>query len=323
MMTCRSSNSRGSALLTVLWISAALSAIAFSLANTVRGETERVSTDLDSLRAYYLAAGAVERAAVEKLWTIWFPGRNQPMEPGWIDYAFPTGVARVEIIPETSKLDVNTVPDGRLAALLAALGVEPGRAQTIVRGIMARRNGTAVLNPVPAGPSFSPQAASFQEIEELLSVPGVTPEIFYGTYVPAAEGVQAGPARLVRRGGLIDCLSVYGTGSSVEANTADPAVLAAIGVPPDGIRMLLELRSRVRIDIPRLGQLGQYLGAAAGQLRIDGNTVYIFRATARVRLANGQISDVRRTAAARVKYMPAGYDDWMDVLRWYDTAWSN
>jgi len=43
---------RGGALLAVLWLSAALAAIAFSLANTVRGETERASTAVDGLRSY-------------------------------------------------------------------------------------------------------------------------------------------------------------------------------------------------------------------------------------------------------------------------------
>ena len=43
------------ALLMVLWISAALAAVAFSLANTVRGETDRTSTELDEVRGYYLA----------------------------------------------------------------------------------------------------------------------------------------------------------------------------------------------------------------------------------------------------------------------------
>jgi len=46
---------RGSALLAVLWLSAALGAIAFSLAATVRGEIEHTSTTLDGTRAYYLA----------------------------------------------------------------------------------------------------------------------------------------------------------------------------------------------------------------------------------------------------------------------------
>src|SRR6267142_2479251 len=58
----------GSALLMVLWLSAALSAIAFTVANTVRSETERTSTAVDSLRAYYLATGAVDRALRYLLW---------------------------------------------------------------------------------------------------------------------------------------------------------------------------------------------------------------------------------------------------------------
>src|SRR6185436_9341801 len=52
---------RGSALLAVLWLSLALSAIAFSLASTVHGETERTATGVDGLRSYYLATGALER----------------------------------------------------------------------------------------------------------------------------------------------------------------------------------------------------------------------------------------------------------------------
>ena len=55
-------NQRGSALLAVIWLTAALSAIAFTVANTVRAETERTSTEVDSLKAYYLATGAIDEA---------------------------------------------------------------------------------------------------------------------------------------------------------------------------------------------------------------------------------------------------------------------
>src|SRR5260370_26864689 len=68
---------RGSALLMVLWISAALAAVAFSLANTVRGETDRTSTAIDEIRGYYLASGAVYRAAVELLWSVTFRGERK------------------------------------------------------------------------------------------------------------------------------------------------------------------------------------------------------------------------------------------------------
>jgi hypothetical protein len=42
-----------------------------------------------------------------------------------------------------------------------------------------------------------------------------------------------------------------------------------------------------------------------------------------VRLANGQLSDMKRTVAAQVKYMPASYATPIHILRWYDATWSN
>ena len=102
--------SRGSALLAVLWLSAALAAIAFSLSSTVRGETERTSTAVDGLRSYYLASGAIERASLELLWTITNPTQRKiPRGSAAVDYSFPSGVAHVEIVPEAAKLDVNKV----------------------------------------------------------------------------------------------------------------------------------------------------------------------------------------------------------------------
>src|SRR5271170_6858871 len=56
---------RGSALLMVMWMSAALAAIAFSLAVSVRGETDHTTTTVDDLRTYYLATGAIQRALMD------------------------------------------------------------------------------------------------------------------------------------------------------------------------------------------------------------------------------------------------------------------
>jgi general secretion pathway protein K len=309
----------------VLWISAALAAISFSLANTVRGETERTSTVLDEVRGYYLATGAVDRAAVELLWAVSYQGERKIKEgAAWVDYTFPTGVAHVELIPETAKLDVNFVPPDQLMRLVIALGVEPGQAMEVTQGIVARRGGAGgTLSPAP-GPSFSGPAASFQEVEELLSVPGITPEIFYGTYVPAQGNPAAGEPRLIRRSGLVECLSVFGSKGQVDANTADPAVLSAIGLTPDGIQILLSQRRAEPLTPDRLAQLTPMLGSGAQFLRLQSNSMLTIRATARVRLPNGQLSDMRRTVAATVKYMPYGaYDPPLHILRWYDTTWSN
>src|SRR4051812_29927146 len=99
-------NQRGGALLAVLWLSAVLAAIAFSLANTVRGETERTSTLSEGVRSYSPATGALERALA---YIEWGPAHKYPdgtpryFEPGMarMNFTFPTGVATVELIPES------------------------------------------------------------------------------------------------------------------------------------------------------------------------------------------------------------------------------
>jgi general secretion pathway protein K len=315
----------------VLWISAALAAVAFSLANTVRGETDRTSTEIDEIRGYYLASGAVDRAAVELLWSVTFGGERKIKQgAAWVDYTFPEGVAHVELIPETAKLDVNFIPPERLMRLVMALGVEAGQASEITRAIVARRTpgggaggGPGAAFSLAPGSSFPAAGASFQEIEELLSVRGITPELFYGTYVPAQGDPGPDQPRLIRRSGLVECLSVFGSKGQVDANTADPAVLTALGLTPDVVQFLLRLRRAAPLTQAGLNQLAPMLGPAAQFLRLEGNSIITMRATARVRLANGQLSDMKRTVAAQVKYMPPNYTPPIHILRWYDTTWSN
>jgi general secretion pathway protein K len=316
---------RGSALLSVLWLSAALSAIVFSLASTVRGEGERTSTALDGLRSYYLAVGAVQRARIELLWSVQFPNRRPiPQGATVLDYQFPSGRARVELIPEASKLNVNEVPVQDLNRLIVALGIEPGRAQEIAAAIddyrRAPEGGSRFdQHYLSLTPSFQAPHASLQEIEELLLVKGVTPDIFYGTYVP---GDGAGP-RLVPRGGLIECLSVYGSKDKVDANTATPAVLTAIGLSRHTITALLERRRTKPLTQAELGGFMESVGGSADRLRTEGNSIITIRATAQLQLPNGELSDLRRTVSAVTKYMQPGADSAVEFLRWYDTAWSN
>jgi general secretion pathway protein K len=320
----RGIGSRGSALLTVLWISAALAAVAFSLANTVRGETDRTSTEVDELKSYYLAVGAVDRATVEVLWSAAYQNSFIPKGASFVDYTFPTGVAHVELIPETSKLDVNNAPPEQLVRLMGALGIPGGTAMQIIGGIMAHRpGGGGAGSSLPSIPSFPGQQTSFQEIEELLQVRGVTPDIFYGTYVPVAGKPEPGQPALVRRSGLVDCLSVYGSRDRVDVNTADAAVLQAVGVPPAAVQMILRERKGHSFTQAQLDGLMPNLGPGGGMLRREGNSILTIRATARVKLANGQLSDLKRTVAAQVKYMPNGFDSPIHLLRWYDTTWSN
>src|SRR3954451_4986871 len=96
-----SNRSRGGALLMVMWVSAALAAIGFSLASTVRGVAERTGTDVDDLSSYYRAVGGVQRGMVDLLWSALHPGqRALPRAATTVDYQFPSGRLRGHILAE-------------------------------------------------------------------------------------------------------------------------------------------------------------------------------------------------------------------------------
>ena len=322
------SRSRGGALLMVLWVSAALAAVGFSLATTVRGETERTATGVDSLRSYYLAIGGVQRGTVELLWSALYPNeRRIPKGATVVMYDFPSGVVRLEIIPEAAKLNVNTTSTIELYRLLLALGVRDDNAREIASGIDDwRRPGPGVFDSfyMAQTPSFRTPHASFQEIEELLLIKGVTPDLFYGSYAPAetVDGADQSGPRLLPRGGLMDCLSVYGSRDRVDANTAAPAVLAAVGLSPYAISALVARRAVAPLSEKELNEFMAGVGAPGDRLRVEGNSMVTMRATARLRLPNGTLSDLKRTVAAQIKYMQPKSAPF-NVLRWYDTSWSN
>src|ERR671938_661238 len=62
-----SNSKRGGALLAVLWLSVALSAIAFSVANSVRGETERTSTAAEESQPPSSSSFQARHASLEEL----------------------------------------------------------------------------------------------------------------------------------------------------------------------------------------------------------------------------------------------------------------
>src|SRR5262249_9228150 len=122
-------SNRGSALLAVLWLSLALSAIAFSLASPVEGETERTATAVDGLPSYYLATGAIERAILYIQWGKSFPPTFENPTPYYtpqtplLRMSFPTGEVEVEVIPETARYNLNKISPDDLLRLMAALNV--------------------------------------------------------------------------------------------------------------------------------------------------------------------------------------------------------
>lgn len=306
---------RGGALLAVLWLSAALAAIAFSAAQTVRAERERTQNLLDGTQASLLASSAAERGL---LYMLWGPAGQSPdgSQRFWmrgmpyVRMSFPSGEALVEIVPESSKIDVNSAPPELIARLALQLGAPPavaGRIGDLVvqwRSPLTNEAGLEALYE-QANPTFRPPHASFQLIEELLSVPGITPELFYGRVDRASDGSWT------PRPGLRDCLSVYSGSEAHDINSVQPAVMAAEGVPPQGITAIVSLRRQRPIVAEQLAALAPVLGDLAGRFQPGGGKIYTIRATARVRTPNASLSELRRTATLTVmlgpKYDANGY----------------
>ena len=321
---------RGGALLTVLWLSAGLAAVAFSASTLVRSEADRASTSADGLRAHYLAEGAVERAL---FWLNWGYGGNASTNPAasvagspamprfWkfnqsrLTMAFPSGDAIVDVIPETAKFNINTISSDDLYRVALAVSADANRARVIADAVIVRRTANA------GSSTFSPAAASLQNIEEMLQVPGVTPELFYGNYV--AGGPLENGGELYARGGLRDCLSVWGAQGPFDLNSAAPALMEAIGTSPDVVRTLVARRQIQPFS--SLQEVRGILGTAPlNRLTLGGGySLYTLRATARLRRPDGSYTEVIRTAGATVKLLDQRKQQQPPVvLRWYDDAWS-
>ncbi|MBI3694224.1 MAG: hypothetical protein HY238_05215 [Acidobacteria bacterium] len=297
---------RGGALLAVLWLSAALSAIAFTLAITVRAELERASSALDAARAYYLAEGAIERFLYQLSYST-MGGAAEPAPGGFrhgqrrMRWELATGGVDLEIIGESGKLNAYATEPAILARAFAFSGVEPGRAQQIAAGIVARRQAN-----LSAESSFSSSLPSFLQLEDLLTVSGMTPDIYYGWW-------DRDQGRLVERGGVSRYLTLLDGGSAVNVNYAAPAVLRAVGVPEGAIMAILEAReARVIDDAGRFG-----VGSLAGGMALagGGSAAYTVRATAQLK---GR--PVRRTVAALIRFGRDRFEPPLGVVRWYPAA---
>jgi general secretion pathway protein K len=315
----------GGALLAVLWLAAGLAAIAFTIANTVRGETERTATGSEGLRAHYLATGAVERGIC---YMMWGPGyRNPDGSPRYYERGmpgvymnFPTGIASLDIIPERSKVDINRISPEDLTRLLISLGQPPPLAEQTAAAIVDWRTpvpeGASLFDQFYAGfgPTFRARHASFEEIEELLLVKGMTPELFHGGYTRDAQG------RLVPMPGLKDCVSVFGSNNNLEANFVEPPVLAMLGIDPPVIAAFVERRRAIPFTPATLAEFARSAGPAFSRLTAGGyGSIFTLRASARVLLPDGHLSDLRRDAAALIKIRQEKEDGPpYTILRWYE-----
>ena len=202
---------RGFALLIVLWAVVFLAFLISELTAAGRLETHVAA----NLRSAALSEAAADGAVYEALFHLLDGSPERWAADNSIHrLSSPNGFVLVRIQDEEGKINPNTASFPLLAAVLRNVGADPQSAAAIASNITIWRSNdpasqTTVVNAAryrSAGRDYGPPGASFQSLDELGLVLGVSPELF-------------------RR--LLPHLSIYSTGSPTPA-TADPVVKKAI-----------------------------------------------------------------------------------------------
>ena len=245
-MPSTSSGERGAALLAVLATVAVLTAVAFAMSGAALAALDRASLRRDAAQAYFLARGGIE-AALHDLEAKLRRGGAVSARPHVLLFEFGSGAVEVSLVPDGAKLNVNRAGPDVLAALLASAGARPANARELAEGIVAyrdrlRQGGIRTFLPTPAQSatsglrsSFERPAASIQMVEELLSVPGMHPDLIYGSYQPA----EGRPLRHVA--GLLRYLRTDGP-AAMNINAASRVALLASGLNASTADQVLEGR---------------------------------------------------------------------------------
>lgn len=175
---------RGMALVVVLWVVTLLAVMAGSFSLSMRRESSVIRNLTETVQARYLAEAGVRHAMLELL--------NPDMERRWQGdgtvHEIPMGPATVKlaVLDESGKIDLNSASDALLDGLLRSVGVGEEQRQALVGAILDwrdpghlhRLHGAGEQDYKNAGLPYGPRNGSFQSIEELQLVLGMTPALY-------------------------------------------------------------------------------------------------------------------------------------------------
>ena len=253
---------RGIALLAVLWLTVALSAMALATSYLVRTEVEAATNRIEGEQMRFLARGAIEAAVDSILRSAAVRGgADGDLQPEfvqgqrWLAYEFPGGRCAVEVAPENAKLNVNQAPPEQLAALFRALGVPAAESAELALAIVDWRaprtsDAGSVFDAYYAAlpEPYQARHAPLEQIEELLPVKGMSRELFFGRVERSEEG------KWTRKSPLADLLTAapgIGAGGGINLNYAAREVLEALpGWDPAAASRVVELRERTPFQTP-------------------------------------------------------------------------
>jgi general secretion pathway protein K len=311
----------GVALLAVMSAITVMILVALAFSGSVQIETRTAIYRKEATQAYALATGGVEAAILEIAYP---PASEQEDEPRlWkkgqrlVRVPYQQGVARVEIVNETGKLDLNTAGREQLAQLFEVRGLKPVEAARLAAAIDhwrspagARDQESEALEDYYRDAGYHPAHARFTSVEEALRVRGMSRDIFYGTAeFSRQKGIQY-------KYGVGRDLTIYSQSPLVNVNYASEEVLLSVpGVDEELAGPMVQERSKQ--PFTSLGELAQRLAVslpdqALPLLTTEACQTYSITS---VGMVNG--SRVRRTVKALVQVAAQGAARHR-IIAWYD-----
>ncbi|WP_147262919.1 general secretion pathway protein GspK [Roseiarcus fermentans] len=282
----------GFILVVVLWVLAALAALASSYSVYVGADAFAAQVNDDRLRIRNAISTGVELTAYQLLAA---PEKDRPPQG-----AFTVRLARSTIdarfVSEAARIDLNAAPKELLAGLFAAVGATPTQAAGFAERVIGWRDKSNPAQNSEAeaykqgGVGYAPRQAPFQNVLELALVLGLPPYI-------------------VDR--ILPLVTIYNGHGEIDIRAAPPEVLSALpNVTPDLLQRLLAARAQSPGDGEALLGL---LGSARSWANAASNPAA--RIDLRIRLDNG------RTARAEVVILVSPDDDEpFRVLSWRDDS---
>ncbi|HET6839983.1 MAG TPA: type II secretion system minor pseudopilin GspK [Bradyrhizobium sp.] len=280
----------GFVLVAVLWIIAALSALATIFAIYLSNSAHALALGDTGVQTEALVSASVELTAYQ----LWLTADNARPSQGSFRYRLDNADIDVSFVSETARIDLNLAPKELLANLFSGLGASQENAEQYADRVIAWRTlpkADSTEDEVSlyraAGLAYSPRQAPFAHVNELALVVGFSPA-------------------LVDR--ALPFVTVFSGQPKIDALVAPPEVLAALpGMTPSGLKEFLSARPNLPRDAAAVAAA---LGPAQAGATIDKSN--FFRIVTAIKFDNG------RQTSSEVVIELRGKEDPYRVLSWRD-----
>jgi general secretion pathway protein K len=283
---------RGFVIVAVLWILAALSALATIFSVYLSNSAQALAVGDAGLEAEAMVSASLELTTYQLL----LAGNDARPAEGSFHFRLGKADVLVSFASEAARVDLNFASKEMLANLFAVLGADQGAAKDYADRIVGWRtrptanaaNDEEALYAA-AGLAYSPRQSFFTHVNELSLVLGLPPV-------------------LVDR--ALPLVTVFNGSSNVDVLIASPEIIAALpGMTPSALKEFLSQRPALPRD---QSAIAAALGPAQASAAIPKSTS--FRVLTTVKFDNG-----RRTSSDVVIALGEGKDPYR-VLSWQDDA---